>query len=445
MMRIVLIALAVMLSPAAWAQDFNQFVQGLPMASALGSGDLLYVLQGGASKNVTVSALGASFLAPSGTPSTGYVPIATGSTTVAWGTNFATSGDPAAISCVPYSFGGTWTCQYNFGSTYTLTHTDFRSTLNVFRDAVGSGGSPGGAQDNALQVINRKTNYLTSTVTGDNGGLYIVNAQGINGDGAGLQIAATKTYSAGNTTSGNLGAQIAATWNDSSGNVLQEIQTAVGWNIPNGAYPQGGVGFSSESWGATPSVSASQINPYALYFGGVYDVLNDVGAGHTPFSTNFIVASNGSFSGGRGTAHEYFKVGAGLAETGTITIGSASATGIDGTTPTGSGGIPLTLSNVSGALEYNNGTWAVFPTTGVSAQGGYIASSNIVAISAGTAATPAHTFSSTANFGIFFGSGVPSFSAAQGSVYMRSDGAMNARLYINTNGSTGWTAFSTAS
>jgi hypothetical protein len=54
-------------------------------------------------------------------------------------------------------------------------------------------------------------------------------------------------------------------------------------------------------------------------------------------------------------------------------------------------------------------------------------------------------FSSTANFGVFFGSGAPTISAAKGSVYLRSDGsATNNRAYINTNGSTTWTALTTA-
>ncbi len=48
------------------------------------------------------------------------------------------------------------------------------------------------------------------------------------------------------------------------------------------------------------------------------------------------------------------------------------------------------------------------------------------------------------NFGVFFGSGAPTLSAAQGSLYLRSDGnATNNRMYVNTNGSTGWTAVTT--
>lgn len=50
-----------------------------------------------------------------------------------------------------------------------------------------------------------------------------------------------------------------------------------------------------------------------------------------------------------------------------------------------------------------------------------------------------------AAFGIFCGSGLPTLAAGQGSIYLRTDGTINARLYINKDGSTGWTAFSTAS
>jgi hypothetical protein len=67
------------------------------------------------------------------------------------------------------------------------------------------------------------------------------------------------------------------------------------------------------------------------------------------------------------------------------------------------------------------------------------------AIPAGGAAGSGYVFSSTSNYGIFFGSGAPTLSAAKGSLYLRSDGTTtNDRAYINTNGSTTWTALTTA-
>lgn len=48
--------------------------------------------------------------------------------------------------------------------------------------------------------------------------------------------------------------------------------------------------------------------------------------------------------------------------------------------------------------------------------------------------------SSTSNFGLFFGSGAPTLSAAQGSIYLRSDGTSSTGVYTNTDGSTTWSA-----
>lgn len=54
-------------------------------------------------------------------------------------------------------------------------------------------------------------------------------------------------------------------------------------------------------------------------------------------------------------------------------------------------------------------------------------------------------FGSTSGFGVYVGSGAPTVSAAQGSLYLRSDGSSTStRLYVNTNGSTTWTSCTTA-
>ena len=50
-----------------------------------------------------------------------------------------------------------------------------------------------------------------------------------------------------------------------------------------------------------------------------------------------------------------------------------------------------------------------------------------------------------AGMGIYMGSGAPTVAAAKGSLYLRSDGSGTGdRAYINTNGSTTWTALTTA-
>lgn len=54
-------------------------------------------------------------------------------------------------------------------------------------------------------------------------------------------------------------------------------------------------------------------------------------------------------------------------------------------------------------------------------------------------------FSSIANFGVVFGSGPPTISAAQGSLYLRTDGSGTGnRMYVNTDNGTTWTAVTTA-
>jgi hypothetical protein len=67
------------------------------------------------------------------------------------------------------------------------------------------------------------------------------------------------------------------------------------------------------------------------------------------------------------------------------------------------------------------------------------------AVPAGGTAGVGFKLSSTSNLGVFFGSGVPTLAAAQGSLYLRTDGSSTStRLYVNTNGSTTWTNVTTA-
>lgn len=54
-------------------------------------------------------------------------------------------------------------------------------------------------------------------------------------------------------------------------------------------------------------------------------------------------------------------------------------------------------------------------------------------------------FSSTALLGLYFGTGAPSVSAGKGSIYVNTTASTTTtRLYINTDGGTTWTAFTSA-
>ena len=105
----------------------------------------------------------------------------------------------------------------------------------------------------------------------------------------------------------------------------------------------------------------------------------------------------------------------------------------------------MARTSFSGPVASANGfigdvTGSVAGTT-VTATGNITADSNVAPAAGGMAAFLA---SSTANFGIFVGSGAPSISAAQGSLYLRTDGTTtNDRLYVR--GSASWIAVTTAS
>jgi hypothetical protein len=99
-------------------------------------------------------------------------------------------------------------------------------------------------------------------------------------------------------------------------------------------------------------------------------------------------------------------------------------------------------SNIAAAANrwnfYANGTARNFMAADLTVNGS-------TAIPAGGTQGAGLMVSTTANFGVFFGSGAPTLSAAKGSLYLRSDGSTtNDRMYVNTNGSTTWTSVVTS-
>lgn len=87
-------------------------------------------------------------------------------------------------------------------------------------------------------------------------------------------------------------------------------------------------------------------------------------------------------------------------------------------------------------MSVSNGYNPQFPGATGSAMSTPVTAGGALMINLGGGATP----------DIYAGSGVPTISASQGSLYLRSDGSSTStRLYVNTNGTTGWTAVTTAS
>lgn len=113
---------------------------------------------------------------------------------------------------------------------------------------------------------------------------------------------------------------------------------------------------------------------------------------------------------------------------------SVDAVGTETVTATFDAASSVTSITASGTVTAGN----VSTTGTVTAKSGS-------ALTAGGAAVFVAT--NTANsMGVYFGSGAPTISAAQGSLYLRSDGSSTStRAYVNTNGTTGWAAITTAS
>lgn len=102
----------------------------------------------------------------------------------------------------------------------------------------------------------------------------------------------------------------------------------------------------------------------------------------------------------------------------------------------------VSVNSTTGAVTTTATIGPAMSVDSVSATGVVTADNNTAPVAGGAAAFLA---TSTAGLGIYVGSGAPTVSAAQGSLYIRTDGSSTStRLYVNTNGTTGWTNVTTA-
>lgn len=106
---------------------------------------------------------------------------------------------------------------------------------------------------------------------------------------------------------------------------------------------------------------------------------------------------------------------------------------------------PVRSQNGFETISVNSSTGAVTTTasfgSSVSTPGTVTANSGTAPVAGGASAI---LTTSTANLGIFVGSGAPTVTAAQGSLYLRTDGTTtNDRIYVR--GSAAWIAITTAS
>lgn len=103
----------------------------------------------------------------------------------------------------------------------------------------------------------------------------------------------------------------------------------------------------------------------------------------------------------------------------------------------------ISINTTTGAVTVTGTFGAATQVTTLAATGNITADSASGLVAGGASAFIATNVA--AGMGIYVGSGAPTVAAAKGSLYLRSDGSGTGdRAYINTNGSTTWTALTTA-
>lgn len=188
-----------------------------------------------------------------------------------------------------------------------------------------------------------------------------------------------------------------------------------------------------------------------------FSVYNIAGTNYERFSIDWQAAANtltlATEKGGTGTLRDMaVNVNANM------TFSSVTGGGYQLSLQAGAAGV--TNSNV--AIKFRANSSDIGYVGRISSLFGFFASSGAKALtidsSTGVATVAANTatpasgsssavllFGTTSGFGIYYGSGAPTVSAAQGSIYLRSDGSSTStRLYVNTTGSTTWTNFTSA-
>ena len=175
----------------------------------------------------------------------------------------------------------------------------------------------------------------------------------------------------------------------------------------------------------------------ALIVAGGAGIVGNVYGGN--IRTAGLISATGNITGGN-----IINSGA-SSVTGNITAGNLLTGGLISATGNITGGniigtIASTTVSASGNITGGN-----VISSGVVSSSGNIRLLAATSVPAGGTAGAGLLMSSTTNLGVFFGSGAPTLSAAQGSLYLRTDGSTTAtRMYVNTTGSTTWTAVTTA-
>lgn len=196
--------------------------------------------------------------------------------------------------------------------------------------------------------------------------------------------------------------------------------------------------FFSADGGTT--ITVYDLNRPLSYFTNTVNVAATTAA--TTSTTGAVIVAGGIGIGGNVVTGSNVLASGGVTATGNITGGNVLTTAAY-VTANVNGGNLLATSTITAVGNIVGGNLV---TAGAGNVAGNIRLLSATAVPAGGTTGAGLRMSSTTNLGIFFGSGPPTLSAAQGSLYIRTDGSTTiTRMYINTNGSTGWTNVVTSS
>jgi hypothetical protein len=293
------------------------------------------------------------------------------------------------------TFANTGTYEFGFSTTNAgnaITIVDFNRPLNYYTNGV---------------------NIAANTVSNSSvsGALTVAGGVGIQGN---LYV------------NGDIFGNVTLT--DISVNTVTAVGNVVGGNVVGGNILTGGI------VSATSNITGGNITAVTVVT--------------TPrIVTNNIRSDDSSFV----TIEDGVNVEQGLVVTGNITGGNVITGNVNTTALSLSGNI-ISALNASSSIAAGTTISAVGNVTGGNVLSGAVISAvgnatilSGTAVPAGGATGAGYKLSSTTNLGVFFGSDVPTLSAAQGSLYLRTDGSTtNNRMYVNINGSTTWTAVITA-
>jgi fibronectin-binding autotransporter adhesin len=327
-----------------------------------------------------------------------------------------------------------------------------------------AGGAGGFALESGLSAyLPLAGGTMSGTITGSDAGTWSSN--GIS-DGV---VKATSSLAVGGAT---IGSNVLAVEADSQLAFAINATAGVTYNLPiAGTTPASYViNFTGETLpnvdhpaslviaqsATLQSGSANVIYMYQWETDGSYNVLTGYTQGGTPTSPSATQGGNiilRVLARGYG-ADEYtgtvsaisFVGGTGASPSNWTDASTPSWIGF-GTTPSGSSNPDATYVAAitpAGGLAVGAGYFSSVtqgPTLTTDPGAGNIGAKGSVGVFSGTSIPSGGTtgagvlLSSTADFGMFFGSGAPTLSAAEGSLYLTSAGAP----YYNNNGSTGWT------